>query len=110
MGIFNDEATKMAQETAEREGAEAQRAAVNGVLARGISVDLIEHLNGRADITVSVADNRVIARFGRAELTITCKGVGDGATFEVRGDHGSGDPQTQSQMARRAMAWIRNAG
>jgi hypothetical protein len=111
VSIFDVEARKMAEEAAERERVNEQKAALNNVLAHKTLDELRDYLNSqqRTDISVSVHENHVTASVGQAQLVITCEKSGASSLFKVSGD---GEPATpnegQSQMARRVLVWMQN--
>jgi len=111
VSIFDVEARKMAEEAAERERVNEQKAALNNVLAHKTLDELRDYLNSqqRTDISVSVHENHVTASVGQAQLVITCEKSGASSLFKVSGD---GEPATanegESQMARRVLVWMQN--
>jgi hypothetical protein len=111
VSIFDVEARKMAEEAAERERMNEQKAALNNVLAHKTLDELRDYLSSRerTDISVSVHENRVTASAGQAQLVITCEKSGASSLFKVSGD---GEPATanegESQMARRVLVWMQN--
>jgi hypothetical protein len=75
MSIFDVEARMMAEEAAERERVNEEKAALNNVLAHKTLDELRDYLYSqqRTDIGVSVHENRVTASAGQAQLVITCE-------------------------------------
>ena len=108
MGIFDDEARKMAVETAKRLSDADQRKS-NQVAGR-VAEDLLKYIASEPrveDFDVGVDERRITVRgksSGR-ELKIDVSGSSS-ATFEVNGDSGTMIAVDQSQMARRVIEWL----
>jgi hypothetical protein len=111
MGIFDDEARKMAVETAKQlRDADLRKAESNQVAGR-VAEDLLKYIAGEPgaeDFDVGVDERRITVR-GRSsgrELRIDVSGSDLGAIFEMNGDSGAAIAVDQSQMARRVIEWL----
>jgi hypothetical protein len=110
MGIFDDEARRMAVETAKWLRDADQRKAESNLVAGRVAEDLLKYIASEPraeDFDVGVDERRITVRgksSGR-ELKIDVSGSG-GATFEVNGDSGAMTAVDQSQMARRVIEWL----
>ena len=111
MGIFDDEARKMAVETAKQLRDADQRKAESNQVAGRVAEDLLKYIAGEPgaeDFDVGVDERRITVRgksSGR-ELRIDVSGSVIGATFEMNGDSGAVIAVDQSQMARRVIEWL----
>ena len=109
MGIFDDEARKMAVETAKQLRDADQRKA--NLVAGRVAEDLLKYIAGELraeDFDVGVDERRITVRgksSGR-ELRIDVSGSDIGATFDMKGDSGAVTAVDQSQMARRVIEWL----
>jgi hypothetical protein len=109
MGIFDQEAKKMAQEASRRASGEEQRKAELRQAARRVSDDLVRYIAvapANEDVEVGLDEAKIILRgksSGR-KLEITCDGH---HSFRVGGDSGTAGAVTQEGMARRVITWLR---
>ena len=123
MGIFDDEARKMAEEAEQKAQSEAERADGLNRIARGIAGDLQTDVVRRAaakgtTIDTSIHGNVVRLTIGHRTLEIVCEGPD---AFQLS-DHNSGfqarvtsqpprqigtrAPISKSDMARRVLDWL----
>jgi hypothetical protein len=123
MGIFDEEAKKMADEAAQEARSAAQQENELNAIALKVSEDLLSHLGKHPmsgeDIEVSVHHNRITLR-GRSSgrtLEITCKscdkfdmqeasGFQRQVTVQPRISTNNVSAIDKSGMARRVMAWL----
>ena len=114
MGIFEDEARKMAVESAKRLRDADQWKAESSQVAGRVAEDLLKYIAsepGAEDFDVGVDERRITVRGQKSgrELKIDVSGSGTGGIFEVKGDSGAVTAVDQSQMARRVIEWLQQS-
>jgi hypothetical protein len=114
MGIFDEEAKKMAAEIAAAERRVAEQKAKHSPIARKVAEDLMSYIGThprlQGDIDIGVNENRIMLRKKTTSSTLEIVCTGElGSYFEVIVDGTNYGVTNESNMARGVLKWFATA-
>ena len=114
MGIFDEEAEKMAKEIASAEHTRAHLKAKLSQIAHNVAEDLTSYIGTHPrpqgpDIEIGVYENRITLRKKTTSDTMEIVCSGELGAFEVIMDGTNYGVTNQSNMARGVLTWLKRA-
>jgi hypothetical protein len=110
MGIFDEEAKKIANEIAAAKRRDAQEKAKLSPIARKVAEDLMSYIGThprlQGDIDIGVNENRITLRKKTTSDTLEIVCTGEHGAFEVTIEGKNYGVTNQSNMARGVLGWL----